>query len=673
MKRKALPCPANFDTDVSMIGRQENTGRFHASRLSAEFAAQLVTNGTSEDLALAERVLAAVLACQERHPDDPHCGNFRWEREDEVIEDLNAVHFVLIHLCPMMLSYRDRISEATQTAVLEVIRLALTEIERIDVGLEYTNIALKDVTNTFLGAALLGDYQVQDRGRNKFQEWLRFTARSGGVYELNSPAYTPIALNVLHTLSTHTTDREVAVQARGAAMRLGLSYALRIHPETGRLAGPYSRAYLYQVLGQTGTEMDFLEKAVAKGILPGWILDVPHALAHPAPIVEGRDVDRAHCYTTWMSDSYTLGTATQEMDSQANRFIAGQSNVFTMHFCSKRHDSGGVIYSRYILDDKWVGDFRTATARPDRELLLDEGRFIGVQDLSRMIGVYAPRGLDAWQRHSSAKLALIVSEYADVQEILVDKQTVRSLPMDVPVGAILCLDLGRSLLAIRPFSCTDLGCDSPIRLVEREGNLVFEIYNYLGPAKTFWELANPGSFYQGQPRCAFYAEAVERSTVSSAEAFSEWLSSGSFIDQVEEISESNRMDRKRAWTLAYSRDNRELGLSVDLMAWRLLKRWKGTEDSPYRLLDCPVAKQSQGEVIEVAGAKLHAHPGSLWLYGDENQQTWVLGGWADGKNDIILELPDRSLRIQNFRFGTLQVTGNEVSLDTNSETTATSF
>ena len=39
------------------------------------------------------------------------------------------------------------------------------------------------------------------------------------------------------------------------------------------------------------------------------------------------------------------------------------------------------------------------------------------------------------------------------------------------------------------------------RLVEIDGDLALELYNYLGPAKTFWELANPGAFYRGMPRC----------------------------------------------------------------------------------------------------------------------------------------------------------------------------
>ena len=41
-------------------------------------------------------VIQAVLDCQELNQDDPHYGNFFWEKEEGIVEDLNAVEFVLI-------------------------------------------------------------------------------------------------------------------------------------------------------------------------------------------------------------------------------------------------------------------------------------------------------------------------------------------------------------------------------------------------------------------------------------------------------------------------------------------------------------------------------------------------------------------------------------------------
>ena len=52
----------------------------------------------------------------------------------------------------------------------------------------------------------------------------------------------------------------------------------------------------------------------------------------PGPVVEGYDADRGLVFTSWLSPSFSLGTASAQLDSQANRYIAGQSNVFTMNF-----------------------------------------------------------------------------------------------------------------------------------------------------------------------------------------------------------------------------------------------------------------------------------------------------------------------------------------------------
>ena len=152
-----LPLPENFDPQLCMIAKVTENGVFHESRQGAALAARLVANGAPQDLALAERVLAVVLDCQERRPDDPHHGNFMWMLEDSVVQDLNAVEFNLEHLIPMMIRYRERLSAALQERVLAALRLGLEEIRRLDVLVVYTNITALDILNTCLGGELLND------------------------------------------------------------------------------------------------------------------------------------------------------------------------------------------------------------------------------------------------------------------------------------------------------------------------------------------------------------------------------------------------------------------------------------------------------------------------------------------------------------------------------------
>jgi len=64
-----------------------------------------------------------VLACQERHPDDPHYGNFMWMLEDSVVQDLSAVEFNLEHLIPKMIRYRATVIWDNGTVTVEAIEL----------------------------------------------------------------------------------------------------------------------------------------------------------------------------------------------------------------------------------------------------------------------------------------------------------------------------------------------------------------------------------------------------------------------------------------------------------------------------------------------------------------------------------------------------------------------
>jgi hypothetical protein len=234
-----LDIPEEFDPVRNMPVRTEDTGTWHASRLAAHFAARLVANGAPEDLELAEKVLEGLEACQERRPGNPNHGNYRWEYEDSEVEDLNAVHFVLIVILPMIIRYGDRLNPRCREKLETSIRFALGAVSRMDVSLEYTNIVLKDIANTLLGGELLNDSSFLKRGRDKLYRWLEYTRDAGGPLELNSPVYTPICLWTLSCLANHIRDPEVSTLARMAALRIGLSYALRIHPVTGRLAGPY--------------------------------------------------------------------------------------------------------------------------------------------------------------------------------------------------------------------------------------------------------------------------------------------------------------------------------------------------------------------------------------------------------------------------------------------------
>ena len=130
--------------------------------------------------------------------------------------------------------------------------MGLINVSNIDVNHKYTNIAIKDITNTCLGGELLGDTAFSNRGYRKLLSWMEFTDRSGGNYEYNSLPYTAVAIRVMSSLNHYVKDEDTRVRSGIALSRMSLGAYLHAHTPTGRWAGPHGRAYHAAVIGKGG-------------------------------------------------------------------------------------------------------------------------------------------------------------------------------------------------------------------------------------------------------------------------------------------------------------------------------------------------------------------------------------------------------------------------------------
>jgi hypothetical protein len=646
-----LPLPEKFDPKACMPANVTENGVFHESRKGAALAARLVANGAQQDLALAERVIEVVLGCQERRADDPHRGNFFWMLEDDVVQDLNAVEFNLEHLTPMMLRHGDRLPSDLQARVLEAIRLGLEEIRRLDVLVVYSNITVLDILNTCLGGELLQDAEVAARGYRKLVEWMALTDAHGIPYEYNSPTYTAVTIRALNLLADLVQDEDTRIRARTALARLGLSAGLHIHTGTGRWAGPHSRAYQPSVVCETPPEVERMQQWIAEGALPPWIADVLAQRPAAFEVVETAFAERDMSITTYHSPSFALGVSTKE--------FSGQSNVLMVHYARPGAERPGVVYTRYLTDDKWLGDFYHATDRTRSRNLVDEGLFYGVQQGPRAIGLYTPRNLGSV---FSAKAALIWTRRDLVDEIWVGEGQVETLPAEVPPGETVVVGSGEALVAARPLARTDLGRDAPIRLTEVQGDLVLELYNYLGPRKSFWELNWPGAFYRGRPRCGVYVEAAERSAYPDGRAFARVVAGGT-LEDVTAPPFTYRGEDERLWTVEYARDGQTLGIEIDLMAWALKRRWTQAGDLGWPMLESPVARESRSGHIALGGATLTCGPEAAWLFASPVTGRWAAAYHGLQPAPLTLTVPDGSVEVAAMGTGTVVWDNGQVTVE----------
>ncbi len=305
--------PSDFDPSANLIAHQEENGLFHSVIASAALVESLVRDDSDDNIATAEKIIAAVLDYQVTEPGDPHFGNFLWEKESEVVEDLNAVQFVMFRFVPLMAEFSSRFSSEAKDRMLVSIGYGMKAITRIDVNLLYTNIVLKDICNSCLGGELLDDAEIRERGYLKMRRWFDRTRESGIPTEYNSPPYTSLAIEVLGRLSATTTDESTRVLASVAADRIALSAGLRINSKTRRWADPFGRAYREAVLAEGPSEIQRLEGLVGTGLAPDWMMDVINHQVLPQDVIETSNIESQTVVSTHHSKSYSLGVASREL------------------------------------------------------------------------------------------------------------------------------------------------------------------------------------------------------------------------------------------------------------------------------------------------------------------------------------------------------------------------
>jgi hypothetical protein len=649
-----LTLPSEFSYETYLIAKETENGVFHETRQGASLAERLVANGTPADIDLAHKVLNATLVCQEVRPNDPHYGNFTWMAEDTVVIDLNAVEFNLERLIPMMILHRERLNPEMQERVLEAIRLGLDEIRNLNVHVGYSNITMLDILNSCLGGELIGDTEIAQRGYDKLIKWIAFTDRSGIPREYNSPTYTPVIIRSLKRLIDLTTHEPTKIRAKTLVSRLALSVMLHIHRVTGRWAGPHSRAYHPSVVCERPAEIEMVQDWLQDGHLPAWASDLLSYPQEPFFVNETASIDEGLGLTTFQSKSFALGVASKE--------YGGQADVMMAHYVREGAERPGVMYTRYVMDDKWLGDFYHATDRTASRNLIEEGRFYGVQNGAGAIGLYSPSNMGHCH---SAKATFIFTQIDKVDEIWVDGERIEQLPVAVPEGAVVVIGSGSALTAIQPLSRHDAGRDAPIQLIEKQGDLVLEIYNYKGEEKDFWDMRSTlNPFFKGHAYVGVYLELAERSAYADGQAFGQVVAKGTVEIDVTSPFTTDFMS-ERPIKLSYARDNKILGMEVDLMKWELKQRWTEAGTLGFPHLESPVAHQMSTGTVELDDATFTYGEGTGWLYANPSVGRWVAGYHGPDAMPISLTVPTGSVTLEAMGTGTIVWDNGQVTIEAN--------
>ncbi len=565
-----------FDPEVGLV-RVDGNDSLRDLRDSLWYALSLLLRGDSSDRA--EDIIRRVLGTQVSDPNDHYRGNFRWFYEVEPVFDLNAVEFMLERLVHILLRVSDRLSAPSRSLIHDSMRLGFEEVRRLDVHWSYTNIFLLDAHNSILGGQLLGDGALVQRGVDRLQGWFNRTRSQGAPHEFNSPTYSAVQIIALAAIAQFAEDLNVRGLAMEAEQFLWMHVARHFHAPTLQLAGPHSRAYRHDVTGSVG----FLKVVLYKVLGDEWLLapapyytgpgregDIIVSLTDFNPPLEAMKMLRAteerevvesaaqhQELVTYLRPEFALGTMSREYSVGEPPEPWPQHNSCLLTYRKDEPPGYGVLYCRYLINDRRAGDSVYASSGISVDLW-DDGLFRTAQSGRAAIVAYGTLPHGRRPVHSLRLDIRMLGPHPGAK-VLIDGQPWDGSETIVAAGQRLTVSDGDVHIGVIPLEADHLSSDGPVLLWNDGQELVLSIYNYRGPPKSTWEYRSlSGPFYRGNVRNGFIVLAETNSNMSGAD-FACLLQSASVDDRLD------AGQRRIAFDSAFGR----VALEYDLSSMRL--------------------------------------------------------------------------------------------------------
>ncbi len=237
-------------------------GTVHPTRESLSYALALLDSGEPERLSRAVAILDRVLALQDTDPESPTYGLWPWFLEEPLSQmsppDWNWADFCGTSLIQIAMDHRARLPASLAQRLDQATIHAARSIQRRDVDLYYTNIALMGTYVTYTVGEFYQMGDLLDYARSRLRRFYEYTRAQGAFTEFNSPTYTAVAIRVLARMRRDIRDPEAHPMLDWLYDLAWADVARHFHPPTRQWVGPHSRAYA--TLLRPG-EQAFLQRA----------------------------------------------------------------------------------------------------------------------------------------------------------------------------------------------------------------------------------------------------------------------------------------------------------------------------------------------------------------------------------------------------------------------------
>jgi uncharacterized membrane protein YidH (DUF202 family) len=248
---------AQYDDGEHMLARQVGDAynyhsalrnqRVHPTRDSLSYALLLLETDEEAAISRARELLARVIALQDSDPDSRWYGIWGYYLEEPPPQmqpaDWNWADFNGATL--LMIEYRHgaKLGASLREQVRESVRHAAKSVQRRNVSMSYTNIAVQGSFVTMAAAELLDDAGLRSYAIDRWQRFARTVDQTGSFAEYNSPTYARVTIENLTRMRMVIADEGFRALCDKIHHRAWLHVSKHWHPPTMQFAGPMSRCY----------------------------------------------------------------------------------------------------------------------------------------------------------------------------------------------------------------------------------------------------------------------------------------------------------------------------------------------------------------------------------------------------------------------------------------------
>jgi len=464
------------------------------------------------------------------------------ERANRIIESIatSVCHFTPMTSLQILFKYEDRLSRKSITKLENYIKEGLSAAarDRIHFSMYNDNFAAMAAFTLLTAGERFGDDSAFRAGLDKLHQLREVFTRRGTIMEYNSPTYTPITTHVLAETANYVRDAQARELARQCEERMWAEIAIRYHPPTAHLAGPYSRAYwvdsvghlnnigglLYLVFGEAvfihplnslfppdkkqvqhiGAEALMLPNIAwlmsGNAHCPDYLAELllnksyPFSATATAECLPGCEFayrDEAVEFPAWSGPVVTYMTEEYAMGTACAQFYDGAISdsfhiVYRKQAPATRQADTGAILSRYLFQDRLPEQTNVYNREPSGpEMFRDEGRKFALQHEDCALVVYRPKPYEAKQTTSMKLTLLIPCHYGEVDEIWLGDRKLEGHTGESKESTPVYIRDGSVYFCFKPLALTDHGRAAAVK-VHREGHyLLLSFYNYEGGSRSF--------------------------------------------------------------------------------------------------------------------------------------------------------------------------------------------